>query len=83
MDTLQIERVPLDSLHPDPANARAHGPRNLRVQHDHRGDLTHRPPFVGRPATLLARPQLLPLFEQDDSNSPRPTALFAPCDLSA
>ena len=31
MDTLKIERVPLDSLHLDPANARAHGPRNLEA----------------------------------------------------
>ena len=31
MDTLQIRRVPLDSLHLDPANARAHGPENLEA----------------------------------------------------
>ena len=31
MDTLKIERVPLGSLHADPANARAHGPRNLEA----------------------------------------------------
>ena len=27
--TLKIRRVPLDSLHLDPANARVHGPENL------------------------------------------------------
>ena len=31
MDTLEIKRVPLDSLHLDPANARAHGERNLEA----------------------------------------------------
>ena len=29
--TLEIERVPLDSLHPDPANTRAHDERNLEA----------------------------------------------------
>ncbi len=29
MDTITISRVPLDALHPDPANARQHGERNV------------------------------------------------------
>ena len=28
---LKIERVPLDSLHPDPANARAHDERSIEA----------------------------------------------------
>ncbi len=31
MDTLEIKRVPLGSLHLDPANARTHGERNLEA----------------------------------------------------
>lgn len=31
MDTLTIRRVPLGALHPDPANARSHGERNLEA----------------------------------------------------
>ena len=31
MTGLEIKRVPLDSIHPDPANAREHGPENLEA----------------------------------------------------